>query len=164
MGFITRGFQDGDDSIDELTDVDDDHHNETDCVASANAAEIEQNWPTGTRKTARYFHGILPYREHIEFLTEWRAQSLAGGHTKTKKGKKRGQISQIRSAMRSRYPGWHTNLNTIRAALRSKAEWGQWSNELFGERKAKLKERKEQKKKRKAEREKKQKSGAGSHK
>ncbi|GJE94302.1 hypothetical protein PsYK624_104710 [Phanerochaete sordida] len=118
------------------------------------SGDIEKTWPTGTRKTQRYFHGILSYADHIAFLTEWRTQSRAGGHAETKKGKKRGEMFQIRSAMRMRYPGWHTNLGTLRAALKSRPEWAAWSQQLLGDRKEKLEVNREKKRVRKEQREK----------
>ena len=74
---------------------------------------------------------------------------MANGHAQTKKGKKRGEIFQIRSGMRTKYPGWHTNLNTIKAALRTKHEWAGWAMELLGERQEKLKKNRELKQERK---------------
>lgn len=117
-------------------------------VPGNSSSVIERNWPTGTRKTKRYYNGILPFQEHIEFLTAWRAQSLTGGRPQTNKGKKRGEVFQMRSALRDEYPGWHTSLNTIKYALRTKLEWSGWLQELVGERNAKLRENREKKKKR----------------
>lgn len=127
----------------------------------ASGGDIEKTWPTGTRKTARYFHGILSYPDHIMFLTEWCTRSLAGEHERTKKGAKRGEIFQIRSTMRMKYPGWHTNLGTIKAALKSKPEWAAWAQQLVGERKERLQVNREKKQQRKEQREKKEKKGRG---
>ncbi|EKM58863.1 uncharacterized protein PHACADRAFT_248965 [Phanerochaete carnosa HHB-10118-sp] len=84
---------------------------------------------------------------------EWRTQSLAGGHKRTKKATKRGEVFQIRSTMRSKYPGWHTNLGTIKAALKSKPEWAAWTQQLVGERKEKLQVNREKKQQRTEQRE-----------
>lgn len=85
----------------------------------------------------------------------WHVESLTKGHSQTKKGKKRGEIFQIRSAMCMKYPGWHTNLNTINAALRTKPEWAVWTRVLNGERSKKLKKNREKKKERREHAEKK---------
>ena len=118
-------------------------------MSAYDAAEIARMWPTGTRKTRRYFHGMLSYADHIHFLTGWHAESLTGGHSQTKKGKKQGELLQIRGAMRMKYAAWFVSLNTIRAALKTRPEWGEWTKDLLSERKEKLIVKKQMKKERK---------------
>ena len=48
-----------------------------------------------------------------------------------------------------RYPGWHTNLGTLQAALKSKPEWAEWTKQLLTERKGKLEVNREKKRQRK---------------
>ncbi|KAJ3543025.1 hypothetical protein NM688_g5909 [Phlebia brevispora] len=96
--------------------------------------------------SGRYHHGDLPQDKILEFLAEWRSQE----HVKTKKGAKRGELAQIRSALRAAYPGWQVNLKMLAAALHSVPEWAESTEKLCEERNEKLEMRRERNAARKA--------------
>ncbi|KAJ7938387.1 hypothetical protein B0H13DRAFT_2572425 [Mycena leptocephala] len=85
--------------------------------------------------------GELP-NDLLSFLQEWR-DSPPGNQTH--KGRKRGELAQMRSALRAKWPNYQVNLNMIKEALYSKPEWTEWAEELYGERQAKLEKRREAK-------------------
>ena len=91
------------------------------------------------RPTRRYPHGDLSLDNHVDFIERYYATRPPGPfQPATKKGRQRGEISHLRGALRMKFPGWHSSIATIRAALKSKPEWAKWYDEVFEERKEKL--------------------------
>lgn len=109
------------------------------------------------RPTNRYPHGLLSREEHVAFLEKWYEAHMAGPLPPSKKRRQRGEIFQIRGNLRRQFPGWHSNLKTIKSALASRREWREWREELLHERKEKLEVRREQKAQRKEGRERREK-------
>ena len=99
--------------------------------------------------SSRYWHGNMPRSALVDFLEKWRTTE----HPPTKKGRQRGELMQIRGALRAGYPGWQTTMKTLRDALESRPDWKDWADELMSERHGKLEVRRSRKDARKAARE-----------
>lgn len=94
------------------------------------------------KPTARYPHGVVSFQDHVTFLEAYYATRPAGSFKpSTKKGRQRGEIFHLRGALRAKHSGWQATMGTIRAAMKSKAEWATWYDAVFKERKEKLMKR-----------------------